>query len=135
MYAFFNSQFGYCPFVWMFYSRSLKNRINHLHERCLRIVYSDNESSFEGLLRKDNTISFHQKNLQLVAIELYKMIKGLSKLPNDILQRNTCDEEDIKRRDLPYFKSREIRTVHNGEESFSYLAPKIWELVSQQLKN
>ena len=30
--AFIESQFACCPLVWMFCSRSSKNRINHLHE-------------------------------------------------------------------------------------------------------
>ena len=37
--AFIESQFGYCPLVWMFHSRTLNNRINRLHERALRLVY------------------------------------------------------------------------------------------------
>ena len=41
MKSFIESQFGYCPLVWMFHSRSLNNRINHIHERALRIVYKD----------------------------------------------------------------------------------------------
>ena len=32
MKAFIESQFGYCPLVWMFHSRTLNNRINRLHE-------------------------------------------------------------------------------------------------------
>ena len=47
MKAFFMAQFSYCPLIWMFHSRKLNNKINKLHERCLRIVYSDNTSSFE----------------------------------------------------------------------------------------
>ena len=39
--SFFNSQFNYCPLVWMFNSRSINNKINRLHERVLRIVYND----------------------------------------------------------------------------------------------
>ena len=41
MKAYFMSQFGYCPLVWMNHSRSLNNRINTLHERALRLVYND----------------------------------------------------------------------------------------------
>ena len=37
--AFINSQFGYCPLVWMFHSRKLNNRINKIHERSLCLVY------------------------------------------------------------------------------------------------
>ena len=46
MNAFFKAQFNYCPVVWMFHSRSLINKINRLHERCLHINYIDKRSSF-----------------------------------------------------------------------------------------
>ena len=32
------------------------------------------------------------------------------------------------------FHSREIRTVHFGSETLSHLAPKIWELVPEEIK-
>ena len=50
MKAVINSQFGYCPLVWMFHSRTLNNRINKIHERALRMVYNDNISTFDELL-------------------------------------------------------------------------------------
>ena len=62
----------------MFHNRLINNKINRLHERCLRIVYNDNQSTFEELLEKDNTVSVHQRNLQFLAIELYKVINGIS---------------------------------------------------------
>ena len=36
--AFFNSQFNYCPLIWMCHNRENNNKINRLHERCLRII-------------------------------------------------------------------------------------------------
>ena len=48
--SFFSSHFNYCSFIWIFRSRRLNNKINHLRERCLRVVYSDDRSSFEDLL-------------------------------------------------------------------------------------
>ena len=72
MKAFIESQFAHCPLVWMFCSRSSNNRINHLHERALRIVYNDHSSTSEDLLVKNNSISVHHKNILLLAIELYK---------------------------------------------------------------
>ena len=41
--AFIESLFGYCPLIWMLCGRNLNNRINHLRERSLRIVYNDYE--------------------------------------------------------------------------------------------
>ena len=38
MKAFIESQYGYCPLVWVFHSRSLNNKINQIHERALRIT-------------------------------------------------------------------------------------------------
>ena len=44
MNIFFTSQFSNCPLVWMCYSRTSNNKMNVLHERCLRIVYNDKNS-------------------------------------------------------------------------------------------
>ena len=76
MKAFIKSRFAYCPLIWMFYQRSSSTRINHLHERALRIVYNDKESTFEDLLKKDNSVSIYHKNIRLLGIELYKVKKN-----------------------------------------------------------
>ena len=33
--TFIESQLSYCPLVWIFQSRTLSNKINHLHERAI----------------------------------------------------------------------------------------------------
>ena len=55
MNAFFTSQFSYCQLIWMYHSRSNNRKINMVHERCLRIVYNDKQSSFTELSNKDNS--------------------------------------------------------------------------------
>ena len=55
----------------------MNRKINHIHERALRLVYDDYVTSFEDLLKKDKTVSIHHRNIQYVAIEMYKVIKGL----------------------------------------------------------
>ena len=45
--AFIESQFKYCPLVWMFQGRQINDKINKLYERALRIVYNDTVTSFE----------------------------------------------------------------------------------------
>ena len=54
MKSFIESQFSYCPLIWMFHGRGINNTINHLHESSLWIVYKDKNSSFKELLKKDN---------------------------------------------------------------------------------
>ena len=78
MKAFAHLQFGYCPLIWMFHNRTLNNKINRIHERALRIVYRDKTSSFTELLQKDNAVTVHQRNLQVLATEAYKVKMGLA---------------------------------------------------------
>ena len=78
MKAFIESQFSYCSLIWMFHSRMLNNRINNLHERALRLVYKDNVSTFTQLLQRNKSFSIHDRNLQKLAIEMYKVINNLS---------------------------------------------------------
>ena len=78
MKAFIASGFGYCPLIWMFHSRKLNSRVNKLHERALRIVYQDHASSFTERLEKDNSTSIHNRKIQLVATEFFKVKIGLS---------------------------------------------------------
>ena len=57
----------------MLHSRENNNKIKHLHERCLRLIYSDKKPSYENLLEKDNSVSMHHKNIQVLAIEMFKV--------------------------------------------------------------
>ena len=36
--TFVESQFSYCPLVWMFCSRKMNMKVNYIHERALRLV-------------------------------------------------------------------------------------------------
>ena len=76
--SFIKSQLVYCPLIWMFHSRRVNNKINHLHERSLRIVYKDNYSSYVNLPVKDKSFTIHQRNIQSLAIELFKVKRNLS---------------------------------------------------------
>ena len=50
MKPFFESRFNYCPLIWMFHSRTMNDKINRIHKRVLRQVYSDHVSSLDELL-------------------------------------------------------------------------------------
>ena len=76
MKAFIESQFNCCPLAWILRSRTLKNKINHSHEKALRTVYSDYNPSFYELVDKDDTFTIHQKNVQSLATEIYKYLHG-----------------------------------------------------------
>ena len=64
MNSFFTFQLNYCPLVWTCHNRTINNKIIYLHERCLRIVYNDNKSSFQELLDNNKVVIIHVKNLR-----------------------------------------------------------------------
>ena len=131
MNAFINSQFGYCPLVWMCHSRKMNNKINKIQERALRIMYDDANSMYEELLKKDGSVTIHEKNIQMLAIEIYKVINGIS--PEIMKEIFLLKEKDIYHSQFP-FKSRNIRTVNYGTQSLGYLGPKIWSIIPENLK-
>ena len=104
--AFILSQFSYCPLVWMCHSRTLNNKINKLHERALRLVYDDKQSTCEELLNINKSITIHHRNLQVLVTELYKVHYGLAPEPmNDIFEKrgvtyNFINNSTLKTRNI-----------------------------------
>ena len=133
MKAFIESQFGYCPLVWMFHSRGLNNKINRIHERALRITYNDHSSSFEDMLQKDNSVTIHHRNIRALAMETYKVLHGLSSplLNKVFIKRNF--NYNLRRNN--FLNRRRVNTVRYGTESVSYLVPKIWDILLNDIKN
>ena len=133
MKTFIESQFNYCLLIWMFQSRTMNNKINRLHERALRIVYSDFKSSFEGLLMKDKSFTIRERNIQSLAIEIYKFLNGLSpSFLNNVFHKNISNSYDLRNHKELY--SRNPKTVRYGTEPVSYVASKIWSKVPQTIK-
>ena len=133
MKTFVESQFNYCPLIWMFHSWRLNNKINTVHEKALRIIFSDYKWTFQELLDKDAPFSVHHRNIQTLAIEIYEHIHKLSPaIMGEVFKIN---------RSLPYnlrtsneFSSRVPKTVKYGTEIISFLAPKFWASVPGKIK-
>ena len=62
----------------MCHSRTNKSKIDMLHEICLRIVYNGKQSSLKELLEKDSSVSIHERNVQILLIEMYKVGNNFS---------------------------------------------------------
>ena len=132
MSSFFNAQFKYCPLIWMLHSHKNNNKIKHLHERCLRLIYSDKKSSYENLL--DNSVSIHHKNIQALAIEMFKVKHKLCLEINcDVFMERTNNQCNL--RNCPDFITPHVHSVFHGTESISYLGPKIWDVVPEEFKH
>ena len=132
MKTFIESQFSYCPLVWMFCSRTMNSKINRIHERALRLVYQDYDSTLEELLCKDKSLCFHHRNIHQVAIEMYKVKHELSpSFIQDIfcaVNRNT--------RSGTAFSRPNVSTVKRGDRSLRSFGPIVWNsMLPDTLKN
>ena len=133
MNSFFNAQFNYSPLIWMLHSRKNSNKIKYLHERCLRLIYSDKKPSHENLLENDNSVSIHHKNIQALAIEMFKVKHKLCPdITSDIFKERTNNQYNLRNRND--FVIPRVHTVYHGTESITYLGPKIWDIVPEEIK-
>ena len=126
MREFITSQFSYCPLAWMCHSRAVS--INFMNG----LVY-DRQSTFDEPLDKDKSFSIHHRNLEVLATEMYKVYSNIvSDIMNDIFEKseisyniwNNCN-----------FFPRNIKSVYHVSETISYLGPKIWDLVPENIKD
>ena len=95
----------------MFHNRGLNNKINSLHKRALRITYGDRSSLATDMFKVKNKI----------APEIIKELFTPKVIPYDLRNYNS-------------FKRRRVNSVWHGTESVSYLRPKIWDLVPNEIK-
>ena len=71
------------------------------------LAYFDHVSSFDELLKKDRSFSIHHRNIQCLAIEIYKFFHGLSpSIMKNVFHLNT-------------------KALKYGTETTSYLAPNV----------
>ena len=119
--------------VWMFHCRRLNSRVDKLHEMALKIVYRDYASSFTELLEKDNSTTMHNRNIQLLATELFKVKNGLSSpFMNEIFVENAQHYYDLRKK--TEFKRNHVKTVYNGTKTLTFWRPRIWEIVPGYIK-
>lgn len=113
MNAFFISQFSYCLLLWMCSSCINNKKVNSLRKPCLQIIYQDKKLSPEQLLINDKSVSVHQRNLQCLSTEMYKISKGLFPILTQLLLV-PYDEHTYSLRYLRQFKTPSVNTVYHG---------------------
>ena len=117
----------------MLHSRGLNNKINRIHERVLRITYNDKSSSYGELLTKDRSVTIHHRNVSALATEIYKIMQGTSPpLLNKLFVPLQCNYELCGNN---FLERRRVKSVRYGTESISSLAPKIWEILPNEIKD
>ena len=106
---------------------------NTYKKELLEFVDNDNESTFEDLLKKDNSLSIYHKNIRLLGTELYKVKNNLpTHLMSEIFDLVNID---CYLRSQTDFKQGPVNKVNYGLKSLRYLAPKIWNIIPLEIRN
>ena len=131
--AFVENQFAYCPLVWMFHNRNVNSKINRIHERALRILYNDDVTTFNGLLKRAGEFTIHQRNIQSLAIEMFKVKNNIGPLLlKDIFIEMEYNGPNLRK--VPDFVKPKVNTVHYGDDSLQAFGSKIWDLIPNDIK-
>ena len=89
-------------------------------------VYKDFASTFTELLGKDNSFTVHERNIQTLGIELYKVVNGLS----PVIMKQVFPVKDNSRYPLENkFQTRNVNSVRYGTDTLAHLGPKIWSII------
>ena len=100
----------------------------------IKIMYYDKRSSFNSLLEKDDSFSIHERNIKILATEMFKVSKNLAPLQM---------HEIFKLKDQPHYRLRNnslfsrplVISIYKDTENLSFLGPNIWDILPDTNKD
>ena len=106
-------------------SRQSNNLNNRVHESGLKLTYrNETNKEFQQILREKNETTIHQKNLQVLMTEVYKIVNDIaSPIINSLFNFRT-NIHNIRKFQGIFTENR--KTVKYGIETATYRAPFLW---------
>ena len=124
--AFINSQFNYASIIWMFCHKQEK-----IQYKALEIVYNSNES-YEELLLRHNEVSIHQKQLRILAAEVFKSFSDIN--PDFMKSYFKIKEIPYCLRNGNFLKIPSTRSKCYGTNSIVFQACLVWNKLPLSVK-
>ena len=132
--SFVHCHFSYAPLAWMFHSREINNKINRVQKRALRILFNDEHSTFEELLKRDEAFTVHERNIQRLLTEMFKAKNKLEPhLLQGIFEANSYQGPTL-RNSSKYFSRPHVNTVKYGERSLQNLGVRLWDQLPKDIQ-
>ena len=108
-------------------------KINRVHYKFLQVLYEDDTSTFEQLLDKHNAFTVHQRNIQNLLIEMYKVKnKQGPALLNDICKSANYQGRALRRN--KDFSRPKIITKKYGEKTLENMGSVMWNLLPNDIR-
>lgn len=131
--SFILSFFNYCCIIWHFCDIQNTKSIEKIQKRALRFVYNDFISPYEDLRNKSCKPLVYVQRLRSILVEVYKSVNNIGPLymHNMFKSKDTSYHmRNSNRLNLSKFSS-----VQYGFNSFSYQGAKLWNSLSNDIKN
>ena len=99
----------------------------------LRIVYKDNKLTFNDLLELDDSVSIHERNVQKLATEIFKVKNSVA--PEIMTGIFEMKEPNYHlRSDASHFNRKNVKSTRYGMQSLWHLGPNIWNIVPKNTR-
>ena len=117
----------------MLCSKTANKKINRVHYKFLKMLHNDDNSTYEQLLEKYNEFTVHQRNIQKLMIEMYKVKNELGpSLLSDIFQKANYKGPTL--RISKDFHRPTINSHKYGEKSLANIGNVNWNLLPKHIK-
>ena len=103
-----------------------------MQERALKIVYNDKSSSFRELLERHKSVTIHERNIQVLLTEIFKVKSGFApEIMTEILKfkdhsydlrKNNCTDRQI------------IKSCKYGSETVLNRGVKVWDILPENIE-
>ena len=95
------------------------------------LIYQDN-CIFEVLLEKQHDFSIHQKNLQVLIIEIYKIVNSIAPPIMNFLFTFSLNQHNL--RNFRELSTEKRNPVNYGLETVTYKMPVLWAKLPSEYK-
>ena len=130
--SFVFSNLNYCPLVWHFSFEKSMKKIEKIHERALRFLYNDSNSSYEDLLSKAGKCTMKISRLRTLCTEIYKTVSKLNPpFMQDIFKLKETTRSARNPNKLIHHRTNQVTF---GSKSLLSLGPQIWNALPKEIK-
>ena len=130
--SFVFSNFNYCPLVWHFSSEKSMKKIEKIHERALRFLYNNSNSSYDDLLSKAGKCTMKITRLRTLCTEIYKTVSKLNPpFMQDIFKLKEKTRSARNPNNLIHHRPNQVTF---GSKSLLSLGPQIWNALPKEIK-
>ena len=96
------------------------------------LIYCDHSSYFQELFQRDNSVTIHQKNIQGLANVMYGVVNNIA--PTIVSELFSFSNVNHNLKSGSQFHQPYSNTAWNAQETISYLGPKIWNMVPEEMR-